>query len=548
MTCVSCGPVAPGRKDRPHVYLKQEPTTCPGCGARVEARTVLRDGAVFRLRHCPACGPSEERVAGDARAYLRDFLAQGEGEGPRVFKTTTSQCATCLELVEAKVVIDAGRVLLSKSCPRCGPSRALVSEDAAWYVDAYAFSRAGSRPLRVATRPERGCPHDCGLCTDHEQHTCVPIIEVTDHCDLECPVCLVDNRRTRHLSVADFRRVIDGLVASEGQLESVALSGGEPTSHPQFLELVEAATRPEIGRVVVLTNGLRLARDRAFAQRLKELGAYVGLQLDGLSPGVHRRLRGRDLDAEKAAAVAVLAELSIPTQLLATIARGVNEDQLGGLVDLLLRSEHIVSLNVQPLTLAGRGGSTFGGDPLDRVTVPGVMRAIEEQTAGRIAKSDFCPLPCPSPHCVALTYLLKLDDGSFVPFPRFADLRKHGALLRNSASLPALPEIEQALRDVTYDLFARQDEVPRAKGILAALRRAVDQLFAGPVTFQAALRGGERQVKSIFVHHYMDAHDFDLERLRKCCNHYALPDGRLMPSCGYNALHRRPAPAAPELG
>lgn len=539
--CSSCGPAVHGRKDRPHVYLKQEPTTCAGCGARVEARTVLREGTVFRLRHCPKCGPTEERVGGGSRAYLADFLSQGATPGgePRVFKTTTSTCAKCLALVDTKVVLEGGKVFFAKQCPTCGPSRALVSEDAAWYVDAYAYSRAGSQPLESATRPARGCPEDCGLCTDHEQHTCVPIVEVTDHCNLACPVCIADNAQAHHLSVEEFRRVVDGLVRSEGLLESIALSGGEPTSHPHFLELLDVATRPEIGRVVVLTNGLRLGKDRAFARELKEKGAYVCLQLDGLTPKAHLALRGRDLTEEKAAALAALEELKIPTQLLCTVARGVNEDQLGALVDLMLEKDHIVSLNVQPLTLSGHGGGAFGGDPLDRVTIPGVLEAVEAQTNGRVARSDFCPLPCPNPHCVALTYLLKLDDGGYVPFPRFADLRKHGGLLRNSASIPALPEIEQALMDVTYDLFARQDEVPQSKGILRALRRAVDTMFkAGPLTFQQALRGGELQAKSIFVHHYMDPHDFDLERLRKCCNHYTRPDGRLMPACGFNLFHR----------
>ncbi|HEY3448913.1 MAG TPA: radical SAM protein [Myxococcales bacterium] len=547
MKCASCGPATHGRKDRSHVYLKQEPSSCSKCGARIEVRTVLKAGEVYRLRHCPACGPSEEKISGDAKAYLDDFLAQGAARdgAPRTFKTTTAACAQCLELVDAKVVLESGKVYLSKACPKCGPSKALVSEDAAWYVGAYGFSRAGSQPMKLSKTPAKGCPQDCGLCGDHEQHTCVPIVEVTDHCNLACPVCLVDNSQAHHLAVDDFRRIVDGLVASEGLLESIAISGGEPTSHPQILELIDVATRPEVGRVVVLTNGVRLGRDRAFAEKLKEKGAYVILQLDGFTPQVHQALRGRDLTVEKAAALKVLEELKIPTQLLATVARGVNEDQLGALVDLMLQKEHIVSLNLQPLTLSGRGGATFGGDPLDRVTVPGIIKAIEAQTAGRIAMSDFCPLPCPSPHCVALTYLLKLDDGAFVPFPRFADLRKHGGLLRNSASLPALPEIEQALRDVTYDLFARQDEIPMAKGILSALRRAVDTMFtAGPLKFQEALRGGERQAKSIFIHHYMDAHDFDLERLRKCCNHYPLPDGTLMPACGYNLFHRGAAQGA----
>ena len=145
----------PLRKDRPHVYLKQERISCAKCGSAVEARTVLRGGEVFRLRHCPTCGRSEERVATDARLYLDDFLAQGKSDGEaRLFKHTTAACTTCLALVDAKVMLRGGKVFFEKSCAKCGPSQALVSEDASWYVQAYSYSRAGSQPLKVATKPK----------------------------------------------------------------------------------------------------------------------------------------------------------------------------------------------------------------------------------------------------------------------------------------------------------------------------------------------------------------------------------------------------------
>src|SRR5262249_14859098 len=134
---------------------------------------------------------------------------------------------------------------------------------------------------------------------DHEQHTCLPIIEVTDHCNLECPICIVDNQYTTHMALADFTAIIDTLVANEGWCESVALSGGEPTSHPHIMDLVRIASRPEIGRVVLITNGLRLGKDRKFAEAVKQSGAYVGLQLDGFTADTHERIRGRDLCAEK---------------------------------------------------------------------------------------------------------------------------------------------------------------------------------------------------------------------------------------------------------
>jgi uncharacterized radical SAM superfamily Fe-S cluster-containing enzyme len=551
MRCASCGPA--DRTDRPHVLLKQEPIACPGCGARVEARVVLRAGGAFRLRHCPRCGPGEDLLSSDAGGYLEAFLRPGRaGEATsRPFKRTTSTCPSCLALVDADVLLRDGRVYFAKRCERCGPSEALVSEDARYYVEAYTYARAGSAPLRLDGAVARGCPEDCGLCPDHEQHTCIPIVEVTDHCNLECPTCLVDNAGAHHLAPEAFARMIDRLVEREGKIEALAISGGEPTSHPRLLELVDAASRPEIGRVMVLTNGVRLGRDRALAEGLAERGAYVGLQFDGFTPEAHRALRGRDLTAEKEAALEVLEALRIPTQLIFVAARGVNEDQIGKVVELFLSKEHFISLNFQPLALSGRGGGTFAADPMDRITVPGVLAAVERQTAGAIRASDFAPLPCPSPHCVALLYLLRLQDGSWVPFPRFADLRRHGGLLRNSAALPALPEMERVLQDVVYSLFARQDEVPGGSRILAALKGAIGAMFPErPLPFREAVRRGERHAKSIFVHHFMDRHDFDLERLRKCCNHYPQTDGRLMPACGFNLFHRgaargRGTPRAP---
>ena len=545
MECTSCDPQI--RPDRPHTFFAHAPDTCGGCGAAIEARVVLRDGAVFHLLFCPACGQSEKQVSDDATAYVAAFVARAEPHTPaeHVFKQTTSTCPTCLALLLVDVVVRDGKVWFKKQCDRCGPSEALVSEDAAYYARAYAFARAGTEPLQFRGTVEHGCPTDCGTCGDHEQHTCLPIIEVTDHCNLECPICIVDNQYSQHMAPADFATLIDKLVEAEGQCESVAISGGEPTSHPQILELLKIAARPAIGRVVLITNGLRLGKDRAFAQAVKDTGAYVGLQLDGFDDEVHRAIRGRDLQAEKDAALAALRELRIPTQLIFVATRGVNDHQIGRAVELLIAEDHILSLNFQPAAYTGQGGGAFAHDPLDRLTIPGVIARIGEQTGGKVAASDFFPLPCSHPQCVSLTYLLRLGPGDAVPFARFVDFEKHATLLRSSATLPANSEVEDALHEVIHDTFAIADELPRGDEILQALRRAVDEMFPGrPVDAREALRLSEAQSKSIFLHHYMDRHDFDLERLRKCCHHYPQLDGKIMPACGFNMFHRGAAKGA----
>lgn len=548
MDCTTCAPV-PAREDRAHTFLAHEYTRCPSCDERIEGRVVMRNGKVLNLLRCPQCGPDERLVADDADAYLQDFLSRGvvpEGhQGDWLFKRTTSTCAGCLGLLEVDVVIRDGGVYFKKECPGCGPSEALVSEDAAYYVRAYSFARAGTKPLEFSQEARLGCPTDCGTCSDHEQHTCLPIIEVTDHCNLECPICIVDNQYSTHMAVDVFRDVVDGLVKKEGRCESVAICGGEPTSHPQILELIKAAERPEIGRVVLITNGLRIGRDPAFAEAVKRSGAYVALQLDGFDAETHRILRGKDLVDEKNAALATLKEHQIPTQLIFVAARGVNEHQVGRAVDLLLSEDHILSLNFQPVAHTGQGGGSFEHNPMDRLTIPGLIRAVEEQTHGRLRRSDFAPLPCSHPQCVSLTYLLRMNDGSYVPFPRFIDFEKHNSLLRSSATLPATAEMHDILHEVIHDVYADEEDIERGTEILAALRRSLEVMFPDrPLDAKEELTIGEQQAKSIFIHHYMDAHDFDLERLRKCCHHYAQADGRIMPGCGFNLFHRGAAKGA----
>jgi uncharacterized radical SAM superfamily Fe-S cluster-containing enzyme len=549
--CGSCDAPVP-RPDRPHTFLAHDLTVCPRCSLVREARVVARDGALWHLVFCKQCGPSERKVADDADAWVQGLVASGvaaaSAPGQTRFKTTTSTCPTCLALVPADVMIRDGRVYFDKVCPACGPSSALVSESAAYYARAYAYAKAGTEPFVRGGPAHLGCPQDCGLCFDHEQHTCLPIVEITDHCNLECPVCIVDNLYSKHLSVEEFTKIVDGLVAREGHLESIALSGGEPTSHPRLLDLLDVADRPEIHRIVVITNGLRIARDRTFAEALKARGVYVGLQLDGLDAETHVRLRGKDLLADKWRCIETLRELDIPTQLIFVASRHVNEHQIGEVVRLFLETDCFISLNFQPVAHTGQGGGVLPHDPLDRLTIAGVIRRCEEQTDGVLAASDFFPLPCSHPQCVSLTYLLKLDDGSCVPFPRFVDFHQHLNLLRSSAVLPATHDVERSLQDTLYDVYGRSADLPKGDLILRALRRTVEAMFPDrALTPKEAARIGERQAKSIFLHHYMDRHDFDLERLRKCCHHYPQPDGRIMPACGFNLFHRGAAkgPATP---
>lgn len=478
----------------------------------------------------------------------------GREDRPYTFyKMTMSTCPECLEVIQAQVVFQDDMVYFLKFCPDHGHSKALVSEDAEYYQNAFQYIRPGSKPKHFSTEVSKGCPTDCGLCPDHQQHTCLPIIEVTDHCNLECPICIVDNQYSNHMSLDDFRGVIELLVKHEGSLETITLSGGEPTAHPEFFELIDIATRPEIGRVSIVTNGLRIAKEREFCETLKEKNVYVILQLDGFTDEIHKTIRGVPLVEVKNQALENLAEFDLATQIAYVPARGVNEHQLGDALRLMLDRDHVLSLLIQPLANTGHGGGVFPTDPMDRLTIPGVIKALEEQSDGIVTREDFIPLPCSHPLCVSLTYLLKLDDGSYLPMPRFVDMRKHLDLFQQTATIEPNQQTESALQQAVDDLWSSSGEIPDSDKIRKALRRALLEMFPNEEkSRQELIRIAESQAKTIFIHHYMDRHDFDLERLMKCCHHYPQIDGRIMPACGFNMFHRGaakgPETATPSWG
>jgi len=459
----------------------------------------------------------------------------------RIHSYSRALCPRCRRPVDAVRVLRDGKVYLRKHCPQHGASEALVSGDAAWFREMFLYTRPGLVPLAFSTAVERGCPWDCGLCPDHEQHSCLPIIEITNHCNLECPICLVENRNDRHMDVREFTAILDGLIGKEGTLDAINLSGGEPTLHPDLFRLLDAAERPEIARRSISTNGLRIAADYDFCRELARRKVYVNLQLDALGEAQLRALRGAgDHVTTRRRALANLERAGVRTTLIATVARGVNDTAIGDCIRLLLENDFILSLLFQPAAYTGAGGSRFEPhDPLDVLTVPDLVRCAEEQAPGTLQRGDFLPLPCSHPACFALCYLLGTGDG-FVPFTRFLDREKYLDMLANRGTIRPDARFEEAMRETIDDLWSGAGQIPDSPRILGALKRALRLMYPPEraLEFEERLHLGESLVKTIFIHAYMDEHTFEMERIRKCCTHYALPDGRLMPACAYNMFHR----------
>ena len=437
---------------------------------------------------------------------------------------TGSLCPECKRVLQAKVVEKEGEVFLHKRCPEHGFFESLQSSDAAHYRSLADHARPGTLPRVFQTETNLGCPLDCGLCPDHEQHTCLGLIDLTDACNMRCPTCFANSDTGVFLPIETVERMVDALVASEGVVDVLQLSGGEPTLHPRFFDILEMVKAKPVRHVMVNTNGIRIANDEAFVRRLAGFKEdfEVYLQFDGFRKETFMTLRGQDMTQTRERALANLQRHDIATTLVAVLERGVNEDEAGAIVRHALRFRNVRGVTFQPQTHVGRH---TGFDPTDRITVPDVLKAVATQAPEHFRMEDFIPLPC-HPECISMTYALRNGE-EVLPLPRVLDVRRLLGLAGNTIAFESDPEVRGALK-----------ELWSASAAMQSLRTLKNLRCCLPLLGKDAKDVGYENVFRIVVIAFMDAWNFDVRSAKKCCVHHVLPDGRIMPFCSYNTLHR----------
>lgn len=487
--------------------------------------------------------------------------------------TTQSLCPECLTVVPAKILARPnGRVYFRKHCPTHGFREDFVCSDVTWY-DRTEFMVPGKVPPVMGVEPDKGCPYDCGLCTEHEQHTCIALVEITSSCNLRCPMCYSSSGPGgKHLTFEEACRAIDRIVQTEQRPEIIQLSGGEPTIHPEFERIFAYACEQPVDYVMINTNGLRFAHDPELVSRLAERKRRmeVYFQFDGFTEESSRTLRGEALVETKLKALETLGRHGIHTILVVTLQPGVNEGEMGEIVRFALERPWITGVSFQPATYSGRH---LLPDELERrITFPDVVKGIAAQTEGLFREEDFMPLPCAHPNCHILTYAYRTGS-SAVPLARFIEPRQSLDLLANGITFTR-PRARQLIESylgksgccaggscgdtpVTLSPIGIDRAVASSRDMQAAKTRSDSQRpGAGfsrnaPVTdesvqsvamefFAKALSEqlAPRDVFRITITSFLDPYNFDLRRLMKCCIHHVLPSGHVIPFCAYNVLYR----------
>ena len=466
----------------------------------------------------------------------------------RLLHRTTSLCKDCKQAVAADLVASPeGEVWMTKACAQHGEQAVRISTSVAWYERTRAIASRPTAP-RGARPVDKGCPFDCGPCESHTQKVRLPVVTITSACNLDCPICYVHNKNddAYHMSVGEFDRILAHLREEHGsELDIVNLTGGEPFMHPRLWDFLEHAQAQGIHRVTVCSNGLKLAKDEAVVERLAALGARVALSFDTFDAEADFALQGAHLVATKLRTLDLLEQHGVPTTLIPVMTRGVNDHEIGAIIELGMKLRCIRHLEIHTITYTGQGGVSF--DRSGRISMVEVLDRIAETTGGLLGPADFVPSPCAHPLCYQIAYLL-IDPagGKPIPFTRFMPAEELYAALADRLYLEPTPMLEESLKGAIDRLWAQGDDGddgggdPDGPRVLSILRRLLDDLYpaGGHADRLAQLAAGERWIKAVYIHSHMDEETFDTERAAECCDSNCYADGRTIPVCNYNVLYR----------
>ncbi|MDX2154405.1 MAG: radical SAM protein [Bryobacteraceae bacterium] len=477
-------------------------------------------------------------------------------------KTTESLCPECGKVITALLREDGGKVVMEKQCREHGEFRDIVYSDVELYLKMEQWTFGDNRGIaNPMVADAKSCPDDCGLCSMHTSHTGLANIDLTNACNLTCPVCFANANTAGYLyepGLEHIRRMLLTLRETKpvaGRI--VQFSGGEPTIYPRFFDVLRMAKEMGFSHLQAATNGIKFA-DLEFAQQAAEAGLHtLYLQFDGVTDDVYRRTRGERLWETKLKAIENVKKAGLKIVFVPTIVKGLNDHQIGDIIRVALDNIECVSgISFQPVAFTGR----IAKAELEakRFTLADFAHAVKDQTGICDPYEDWFPLSCVTPfskligalrgeeittlsshpHCAMGTYLFVDANRQATPVTQFMDM---GAALQDLDR-----EARRAGRNGLVKLFSKVNAWNTLRKHFHADRAPEGLTFTRflqtiqGMTDKSYGRGkldGQFTYKTLMVAgmHFMDAYNYDIERVKRCVIHYAAPDGKLYPFCTYNS-------------
>ena len=484
---------------------------------------------------------------------------------------TKSLCPECLRVIEAEVVKENNKILIKKTCPEHGYFEDVYWSDAEFYEKFKKFAYDGKGVSNPNTEEKKGCPRDCGLCSNHKSGTLLANIDLTNRCNQRCPICFANAATAGYVYEPSFEQIkkMMEMLRNEKPVPCPAIqfSGGEPTIYPRLIEVIKLAKKLGFKQIQIATNGLKASQDLEFCKRIKEAGLNtIYFQFDGIKEETYKKIRGFNAFPVKLKALENFRKAGLNSVVLVpTVVRGMNDDQIGDIMEVAKKNSDIVKgVNFQPVSFSGR----IDKEQLrkERITIPDTLELLEEQTNRQILKNDFYPIPCVvpisrfveawkkepqveftvHPHCGAATYVF-LENDKFVPITRFINVEKLLNLIEESIDdlkgpdfikeVINLDKIEKT--KVFAKIINNIPEVVKMNGYSKSkdiAKMIINIIKSGSVS---ALQEFHMNTLFVGMMHFQDPYNFDLERVKRCGIHYATPDGRIIPFCSYNNIYRR---------
>lgn len=446
---------------------------------------------------------------------------------------TLAYCTSCGKNELARITANNQGVFMQRMCPVSKPEPVKLAANYKWYMERMNVPKLMNNSDNTLKSAE-GCPKDCGLCQWHASSIKLPVFSITNDFNLDCPICFTYNRPDvkYYKTPEDVRKILEHVFGNKAKRQLVNITGGEPTLHPQLFDILEVCKQMQIERITLNTNGLKIANDPVFAEKIKEAGVQLVLSLDTFDKEKSILIHGIDISKQKLRTLKLLEEYDIPTTILSVCIKDVNEQDVAEIADTYIQKNFIKSITIQNMAYTGKRGSAFS--TRKHVTIDEVEQLLS--TKANFAETDFFALASYHPLCYSVAYYF-VSNNKVIPGSKLIAKEILMQYTRDLYYLEPDNDLTKYFIDGINRLWAEgydEDAILELKSFLKEIYPTDREL---PDEQRRVIL--EKKIKSIYIHPQMDADNFDIDRVCTCGDIVPDESGRMIPACSYNLLYRK---------